>query len=116
MGCLFAIGVAFASMPVIIGVSCGLVARCLFISCCASWYLLFSWFVWWTSSACMLMGMWLCNCTAIQCSPWLLCWYLMASGVGISMALSGSGCVDSVCVFRMCAGLVCSIVAPLGVV
>ena len=98
MGCLFAIGVAFASIPVIIGVSCGLVARYLLISCIASWCLLCSWFVWWTFSAYVLMNMWLCTCAAIQYFPWCLDWYLLASCVGTSMPYSVFGCVNSVCV------------------
>ena len=96
-GCPFASGVVFASIPEMIGVSFGLVAMYSFISCIALWYVLFSGSIWWTSKAWMLMKMWLWIWTTIQCLPWLLCWYLVASAVGIRMALSVFGCVDSVC-------------------
>ena len=80
-GCLFGNGVVFASIPVIIGVSCCLVAIYWLISCIVSWYMLFSWFILCTSSACMLMKMWSCSCTAVHyflvvlVSSCKLCWY-----------------------------------------
>ena len=99
-GCLFAIGVVFASIPVIIGMPCCLVAMYSLISCIVSWYMLFSGFTLWTSSACMLMKRRSCICTAIQYVPCCLDWYLIASCVGISIPFPVPLCVNNVCVLE----------------
>ena len=97
-GCLFAIDVVFASIPVIIGMPYCLVAMYSLVLCIVSCYMLFSGFILCTSKACMLMKMWSCICTAVQYFPCCLDWYLLASCVGTSMPFSVFVFVNSVCV------------------